>query len=194
MARNRQLIPREQRADELVGAATELFLKNGYAKTRMGDIASSAGVANAALYWYFETKDHVLAEVWNRALDSEIELLATRGPDTDPIQTLLKGLADLRPYRRLHMSMHDRLDSEVVLAAHTRLIDWVRELARQGLAYRGHSEEESKDVADLIVVLFEGLNVPGVQARTATQVIETLLTKVLGDPVDLPAPAGDAGD
>jgi AcrR family transcriptional regulator len=186
--KNRQLIPREQRTDELLAAATELLLSRGYTKTRMSDIARAAGVANAALYWYFPTKDDLLAAVWNRALDAELSLLAANPPSADPFQQLFKGLTDLRPYRRLHMSMHDHLDSPAVKQAHDRLINWVRDRAHAGLEHHGHHGQDADDIADLIVVLFEGLNVPQIQARTATEVIQTLLSKVLPEPVEIARP------
>jgi AcrR family transcriptional regulator len=174
------VIPREQRVDELVAAATELFLGRGYAKTRMTDIAKAVGVANAALYWYFPTKDVLLAEVWTRALDREIERLSSTAAETDPFDILLKGLADLRPYRQLHMTMHELLpESEVVAAAHDQLIAWVRDLVYQGLAFHGYDDSGEDDIAELVVVLFEGLNVPGIRARTASEIVRLLLDKVL---------------
>jgi AcrR family transcriptional regulator len=179
MPKNRQRIPRQQRVDELVSAATELFLSRGYGATAMSAIADSAGVANAALYWYFPTKDDLLAEVWDRALTAEIEMLKARPPGPDPFDHLLKGLADLRPYRQLHMAMHDRLGSDAVAAAHDRLIDWIRDLIRAGLEHRGHSGQDRDEIVELVVVVFEGLNVPRVDARPAADVIRTLLAYVV---------------
>jgi AcrR family transcriptional regulator len=179
VSRNRQSVPREQRVDELVGAATELMLTRGYTATRMSEIARAAGVANAALYWYFPTKDHLLAEVMDRAIDAELDRLAARPPSPDPFQQLLRGLTDLRPYRLLHMAMHDRLDVDVVAATHDRLIGWIRGMARAGLAYHGVADARADDVADLVVLLVEGLNVPGVPTRTAAEALQTLMTVVL---------------
>ena len=45
MPRNRQQIPREERAGDLLAAATELFLAKGYDGTTMADISAAAGVA-----------------------------------------------------------------------------------------------------------------------------------------------------
>lgn len=172
------MIPRAQRVDELVAAATELLLARGYTGTTMSAIAKSAGVANAALYWYFPTKDDLLAEVFDRALAAEIEVLKARPPGPDPFDHLLKGLADLRPYRHLHMAMHERLESDAVAAAHDRLIGWVRDLVRAGLEHRRHSGDDDEEIVELVLVLFEGLNVPRVDGRPAADVIRTLLQYV----------------
>lgn len=59
--------PKEIRRLEFVDAATDLFLKFGYRKTSMGDVASRAGVAKGTLYLYFQSK----AELLLRALSEE---------------------------------------------------------------------------------------------------------------------------
>lgn len=47
----------EQRFDELVFAAVEVFIARGYRQTQMSDIASAVGVAKGTLYGYVESKD-----------------------------------------------------------------------------------------------------------------------------------------
>jgi AcrR family transcriptional regulator len=169
--------PRDHRVTEIVIAAKELFLSRGFVKTPMSHIAGAVGVANAAVYWYFPTKDHLLAEVFTRALDEEVERLENK-PD-DPFDRLIQGLVDLRAYRQLHMTIHDRMsESEVVLDAHNRLISWIRETVSEGLVFHGYDPAEDSDLVDLVVVLFEGTNVPGVQTRTATDVIKSLLLRL----------------
>lgn len=66
--------PKEQRRMEFVEAATELFLKYGYRKTSMGDVATRAGVAKGTLYLYFQSK----AELLLRALSEEKRRFSSR--------------------------------------------------------------------------------------------------------------------
>jgi AcrR family transcriptional regulator len=47
----------ENRFDELVDAATEVFIARGYRLTQMSDIAEAVGVAKGTLYGYVESKD-----------------------------------------------------------------------------------------------------------------------------------------
>jgi AcrR family transcriptional regulator len=51
------------RKDDIVRRAEELFAEQGYAQTRMTDIADAAGVTKGLLYWYFENKEALVAEV-----------------------------------------------------------------------------------------------------------------------------------
>ena len=177
MARNRRQTPRDHRVNEVVMAARELFLVQGFNKTPMSQIAEALGVANAAVYWYFRTKDELLAEVWTRVLEEEIERLKS-GPK-DPFARLIQGLIDLRPYGQLHMTMHERmLNSEPVEASHSRLLDWIRETVNEGIAYHGGDPSKDQELVDLVVVVYEGTNVPGIRSRTATDLITMVLQRV----------------
>lgn len=49
------------RFDELVRAATEVFIARGYRLTQMSDVAEAVGVAKGTLYGYVESKDALLA-------------------------------------------------------------------------------------------------------------------------------------
>ena len=159
----------------------------------MAQIAESLGVANAAVYWYFPTKDHLLAEVWTRVLDEQIERLR-HGPE-DPFAQLIQGLIDLRPYRQLHMTIHDRMsDSEQVAQIHERLLDWIRDVVTRGLIYHGRHSVQEQDLVELVVVVFEGTSMPGMRTRTATDLITTVLERFsLVDRGQVPKPVDPAG-
>jgi AcrR family transcriptional regulator len=51
----------EQRFDELVTAATDVFIDRGYRLTQMADVAASMGVAKGTLYTYVESKEALFA-------------------------------------------------------------------------------------------------------------------------------------
>lgn len=53
----------EDRKTQLLEAAAALFEDRGYAETRISDIAATAGVAKGLLYWYFPSKEALLAEL-----------------------------------------------------------------------------------------------------------------------------------
>ena len=53
---------------ELIKAARQLFISDGYDATQMTKIAVSAGVGPNAIYWYFADKDALLLAVLNEVL------------------------------------------------------------------------------------------------------------------------------
>ncbi|MBN1290054.1 MAG: TetR/AcrR family transcriptional regulator [Actinobacteria bacterium] len=58
--------PPMEREAELVEAARQLFVENGYDATSVSDIVKAAGVAQGTFYWYFNSKEKVLDAVAER--------------------------------------------------------------------------------------------------------------------------------
>jgi AcrR family transcriptional regulator len=46
--------------DRIIAASTKLFSLNGYDATSVNQIASSAGVTKALIYYYFKSKEDIL--------------------------------------------------------------------------------------------------------------------------------------
>lgn len=71
----------EARPDEVLDAALELFMENGFAATRVDDIARRAGLSKGTVYLYFPSKEAVLEGLVRRAIvpvaDSALEALAS---------------------------------------------------------------------------------------------------------------------
>jgi AcrR family transcriptional regulator len=69
-----------QRRQRILGAAALCFAKGGFARTRIDDVAASAGVSRALVYNHFGSKeelarqvcDHLIDE-WNSAVDRALE-------------------------------------------------------------------------------------------------------------------------
>lgn len=49
--------------DEILAAATRLFVERGVADVTMSEIATSAGLRQASLYYWFRRKEEILAEI-----------------------------------------------------------------------------------------------------------------------------------
>lgn len=71
----------ENRFDELVRAATQVFIERGYRRTQMSDVAEAVGVAKGTLYGYVESKDALLA----LCLGAADEAGPIRLPDSLPL-------------------------------------------------------------------------------------------------------------
>ena len=58
-------LPRAQRREQILAAATTAFARNGFAATGLDDIAAEAGITKVLLYRHFDTK----ADLYQAALD-----------------------------------------------------------------------------------------------------------------------------
>ncbi len=75
--------------ESILQAALEVFSKNGYAASRMIDIAKEAGVTRGAIYWHFENKfDVLLSLVQDFKTNFNIELMSLIRQDSNPEKIL----------------------------------------------------------------------------------------------------------
>jgi AcrR family transcriptional regulator len=59
-----KLTPRgEERREQLISCAARLFAERGYHPTSVADIVGALGVGKGVFYWYFTSKDELLAEL-----------------------------------------------------------------------------------------------------------------------------------
>lgn len=58
----------EERPDEVMDAALDLFIEKGFAATRVEDIAKRANLSKGAVYLYFDSKEAVLKGLVRRAI------------------------------------------------------------------------------------------------------------------------------
>ncbi len=60
---NARAAPRRRRRDEMLRAASELFLEQGYEATSTAEIAERLGIRRGSVYYYLDTKEELLFEL-----------------------------------------------------------------------------------------------------------------------------------
>ncbi len=76
----------ESTRDQIIHAAADSLLENGYSGTSVRSIASKAGVAIGNLQYWFPTKSELLVEAWRYLTARSVEeLRATLNQITDPL-------------------------------------------------------------------------------------------------------------
>lgn len=68
--------PPEERRQELIETAKELFMTQGYEQTAVGDIVKKIGVAQGLFYYYFRSKQEIFLEVINQFMEARVGELA----------------------------------------------------------------------------------------------------------------------
>lgn len=96
----------EERKQQLLRAAEDLFTERGYGATRISDICARAGVAKGLFYWYFPTKESLFAELV-RTMRQQLRRAQAAAMDSeaDPITRIRQGteasvrfMAEHQPY------------------------------------------------------------------------------------------------
>jgi len=98
---------------EILRTAARLFQQQGYDATSMNDVAAALKLSKGGLYHHFQSKDEILFEIMNHAMDiTEDRVLAP-----------VRGIADpeerLRALIRLHIEVVlSPLDREITVMLH----------------------------------------------------------------------------
>jgi TetR/AcrR family fatty acid metabolism transcriptional regulator len=79
----------------LLEAAVRVFARSGYHGSRVGDIATEAGVAHGLLYHYFASKDEVLETVFRENFGELLERFRAVEASDEPAPEKLEGIAKI---------------------------------------------------------------------------------------------------
>src|SRR5713226_3817308 len=86
----------ESTRDQIIHAAAESLLENGYSGTSVRAIASRAGVAIGNLQYWFPTKSELLVEAWRHLTTRSVEeLRRALNQLTDPLEMLEMGVESI---------------------------------------------------------------------------------------------------
>jgi AcrR family transcriptional regulator len=103
-----------QTRERILDTAQELFIRQGYDKTSLRDIAERVQITKAALYHYFARKDEMLLELHNR-------LQALGANVLDELEAAPDGPARAAAWPRLANQMIDfMVDNRELLLLHSR--------------------------------------------------------------------------
>ena len=131
---------KQQRRQDILDHAWELFRTRPWSELTMSDVAEASGLSKAALYRYFETKEALFLEVeaerlgeWLEALGSELDRLP-RPSSPEAVGALIADSLVARPglprlLALLHVSLEQNVSFDAALVFKRALKDW---LARVG--------------------------------------------------------------
>ena len=102
-----------ERKQQLLEAAEQLFTQRGYGATRISDICAAAGVAKGLFYWYFPTKESLFAELV-RTMRQQLRRAqaAAMTPDADPVTRIRQGAEASVRFMAAHQPYFALLDVE----------------------------------------------------------------------------------
>jgi AcrR family transcriptional regulator len=85
----------EERKDQIIEAAVNVFAREGFGHARMDDIAEEAGLSKGALYWYFKSKDAIISTIFESVFRREISRIQKMEASDLPAREMLQEYVDL---------------------------------------------------------------------------------------------------
>ena len=153
MPRNRSDVARDEKIAELVDAGRRRLLDGGYEALSVAAIARELGLAQAAVYWYFPSKDHLLVAVVERILHDVLERKPRRGTQLDHVLWFTERLGELHDVRT---TVRDRARSSEVVAAFARDVDQLLRALLAGALSTEVDAPRLDDTVDAVMALCEG--------------------------------------
>jgi AcrR family transcriptional regulator len=86
----------EETRARILAAALELFRKRGFDQATMREIASEAGVALGAAYYYFESKEALVMAFYAQASDAMSAQIETRLAEAKGLESQLRSILDVK--------------------------------------------------------------------------------------------------
>jgi AcrR family transcriptional regulator len=116
----------------ILAAALELFYEKGFEAATMRDIATRAGVATGAAYYYFPSKDAIVLAFYERSTDEMDPQLAEVLAGTHDLRKRLAGILAVKlryfaPSRRLLTALAAHADPEHPLSPFSEQTREIRE-------------------------------------------------------------------
>lgn len=127
---------KQQRRQDILDRAWELFQSRRWAELTMSDVAGASGLSKAALYRYFETKESLFLEVeearlgeWLHGLGAELDRLP-RPASPEAVGALIADSLVARPglprlLALLHVSLEQNVPFDAALAFKRALHEWL---------------------------------------------------------------------
>jgi AcrR family transcriptional regulator len=160
----------EARPDEVLDAALELFIENGFAATRVEDIAKRAGLSKGSVYLYFPSKEALLEGLVRRAIlpiaDSALGAISNYEGDPRIVLTMvLKMLAGR--------------------IADPKIVAMPKLIFREAMGFPELARMYRTEVLDRVIPAIEGLIRKGVEQGYLRQVDPSLTIRSIIGPMML---------
>ena len=183
------------RRQEIVDAASELFLTQTYDETTTGQVMGVLGIAKGTIYHYFASKEHLLEAVVDDLAEGyvtrrEAELDEAEGGALTRLAVLFssdrRSDAERRTIEHLHKPGNVKLHTRLLAVLVLRLAPVVADLVRQGVEEGVFDTEHPLEAAELLLAGIQFLTDDGFYpweddalARRAAAV-PSLVERVLG--------------
>jgi AcrR family transcriptional regulator len=162
----------------IIGAATDLFSRKGYAGVGMGEVAEAVAIGPSALYRHFRGKQELLATVVTEALDT-LDAAITKAEDEHP-PDVVHALATAVLEHRTVGVLWQREARQLAPADRARIQTGVTQIGRRFAAYIRTRRPELGDGQAQLLAL-SGLAVATSVSFHSLALPEPAFTTLLGE-------------
>lgn len=176
--------------EHLVNAARQVFVRYGYKKTVLDDIAREARKGKSTIYYYFKSKDEIFkavieaeAEIRKTIIDEQISVI------DDPQQKLKTyiyvRMLTLKKVGNYYEAIKNDLLDNLYFVNSLRTnhfdaeVNFVKSLLMEGIGKKVYAIQNPELTAKTIVTLLQGFEVPLIQKNLSDEELQKSVDEML---------------
>jgi AcrR family transcriptional regulator len=162
----------EIRRNQILDAATKVFVRLGFQHARMDDIVEESGLSKGTLYWYFKSKEDIINAISRRLFTGELEklegLLEGEGTVSERLMQLtnhrvagLKQMSNLVPiiFEFYAVAVHQQWVQQFIGEYFKHFRELLKALIQQGIDRGEFRPVNATETAISFASMYEGLTI-----------------------------------
>ncbi len=162
----------EIRRNQILDAATTVFVRQGFQHARMDDIVEESGLSKGTLYWYFKSKEDIINAILRRlfagALESLESLLEAEGTVSERLVQLtsdrvtgMKRMSSLVPiiFEFYAVAVHQQWVKQFIGEYFKHFRGLLEDLIQQGIDRGEFYPVNAAETAISLASMYEGLTI-----------------------------------
>ena len=85
----------EERRNQIIESAIKVFAREGFANTRMEDVAAESGLSKGLLYWYFKSKEDIIIAIADLLFSAEFRKMQNLSIEGQTSRDCLENFLDI---------------------------------------------------------------------------------------------------
>ncbi len=160
----------EIRRNQILDAATTVFVRQGFQHARMDDIVEESGLSKGTLYWYFKSKEDIINAILRRLFTGDLEnlesLVQAEGTSSERMIQLtnnrvngMKQMSSLVPiiFEFYAVAVHQQWVQQFIGEYFKHFRTLLEELIQQGIDTGEFRPVNATKAAISLASLYEGL-------------------------------------
>ena len=85
----------EERRAQIIESAIQVFARQGFASTRMDDVAAESGLSKGLLYWYFKSKEDIIIAIADLLFSAEFHKMQSLSVEGQTARACLESFLEI---------------------------------------------------------------------------------------------------